>query len=422
MLGGDDDKEALETQGGQSGTQLNVDSVLRWANGEDTDWRDGDTLVSIGFLDPINAMLATGALIAADATDEDGANVGSILKDSLNGTLSAVMELPVMETLRNFTQNMRYSKETTEGGQFTDALFQFLADQTTSLVPNAVKGIAQGRDEYQRNAYTKKDLAGQTLDAIKASIPGLRETLPVKQDSYGRDMMTEEDPLLRALNANIMPGKITAMREDALTTELDRLNEKTGEAGFYPNRKPPASISVDGEKTELTMEQQRRYQAEAGGMQLATGTAVMGLPSYRNAPAGVQAEIMDNVRDYARQLAKSRVVGADTDKWVSNAQRAQRDLHMSTAEWLAQYTILGGSEGLFGSSQYPKTLTMLNDGGLTLKEWGNMSRWLGDNGTGSNGAVVKEDVVDYITAHFDADDRAQIFDAYKGSRTWKNPF
>ena len=31
---------------------------MRWLNGNGTEWRDGDTLVSIGFLEPLNAIMA----------------------------------------------------------------------------------------------------------------------------------------------------------------------------------------------------------------------------------------------------------------------------------------------------------------------------------------------------------------------------
>lgn len=63
----DEDEEALEKSEGVSGTQLNLSALNRWIAGESTEWRDGDDLVSIGFLDPINAQMTYVEIHGHDA-------------------------------------------------------------------------------------------------------------------------------------------------------------------------------------------------------------------------------------------------------------------------------------------------------------------------------------------------------------------
>ena len=71
---------------------------MRWLNGNGTEWRDGDTLVSIGFLEPLNAIMAAGALMA-DSYREDGElSLGEVVGSSASATIQAVLAITTART------------------------------------------------------------------------------------------------------------------------------------------------------------------------------------------------------------------------------------------------------------------------------------------------------------------------------------
>lgn len=185
-VAGDDDKdkEALEKSEGVSGTQLNLSALNRWIAGESTEWRDGDDLVSIGFLDPINAQMTYGALLA-DCYKDEGLTFANVAGGNLESAFQSVMDLPAMSQFQEIENSLKYSKADTTGGKLADATFRYGASQATSFVPNVVSGVAQGVDGTVRDTYNGDTVWENSLSAMKSKIPGLRETLPAALDNWG---------------------------------------------------------------------------------------------------------------------------------------------------------------------------------------------------------------------------------------------
>lgn len=96
----DADVKALHAAEGISGTQLNTSALARWTRGESTEWRDGDELVSIEFLEPLNALMTMGALVAKDNGEnpeikEWAENMGL---DTINALWKSFQEIPTSVT------------------------------------------------------------------------------------------------------------------------------------------------------------------------------------------------------------------------------------------------------------------------------------------------------------------------------------
>ena len=80
VAGSDDkDEEALQTSEGQRGTQFNVDALTRWLSGKKTDWRSGDTLISLGFLEQLSGQMVMGAMIAEAYMDDGNVSLGDVV-------------------------------------------------------------------------------------------------------------------------------------------------------------------------------------------------------------------------------------------------------------------------------------------------------------------------------------------------------
>lgn len=304
VTGDDDDKnkDALGKTHGLDGTQLNISAALRDLRGESAQWQAGDQLLSIGFLDPLNAQLTTGALIADDIRSEAGVTAGRVLGNSLSGALQSVLDTPVMSTFQDVATNYEYSGASTPGGKMMDAAQKYAANQLSSIIPNSLRGIAQGLDDTERNAYSSDNVWQQAVDNAKASIPGLRETLPAKTDVWGNPVKNEGG-IRNFMNRNINPGNITTYKTDAVSSEIEKISEATGES-LYPDRNAPRSLKVDGEAISLTFEQRSMYQKAYGDAYSAAVTSLMNDKNYKAMPDSMKAEILQQAKDTATEQAR----------------------------------------------------------------------------------------------------------------------
>ena len=304
VTGDDDDKnkDALGKTHGLDGTQLNISAALRDLRGESAQWQAGDQLLSIGFLDPLNAQLTTGALIADDIRSEAGVTAGRVLGNSLSGALQSVLDTPVMSTFQDVATNYEYSGASTPGGKMMDAAQKYAANQLSSVIPNSLRGIAQGLDDTERNAYSSDNVWQQAVDNAKASIPGLRETLPAKTDVWGNPVKNEGG-IRNFMNRNINPGNITTYKTDAVSSEIEKISEATGES-LYPDRTAPRSLKVDGEAVSLTFEQRSMYQKAYGDAYSSAVTSLMNDKNYKAMPDSMKAEILQQAKDTATEQAR----------------------------------------------------------------------------------------------------------------------
>lgn len=355
----DKDKAAYEKMLGQNGTQINLDAALRWLSGEGAEWRDGDTLVSISFLEPLNAQLTTGALIADDILSGE-ATLESVLLDSAAGTFKAVLDMPVMSVFADAANAYEYSTGDNVGSKAMDAALQYGASQISSFIPNAVKGIAQGTDKYQRDAYTADNIGAEILDNIKASLPGLRQQLPEKLDSFGKPV-ENEGGVLGFLNSNILPGAVTHYRGQTGDDILSRVYGLTGSAGVYPDRKAPNSVTVDGEKQELDAEAKREYLQATGQQHEAYLAAAENSQAFSALSTEQQQEVLNGLRLSAAGAGKNAIGAAGE---VSDLDKARASLR--AGDFVTYYSILTAANDVLdgATAQEVSTLEKLLDMGI----------------------------------------------------------
>ena len=320
-VAGDDykDKEALEKSEGVSGTQLNLSALNRWISGESTEWRDGDDLVSIGFLDPINAQMTYGALLA-DCYKEDGKiTFGDVTRENLSSIYQSVMDLPAMSQFQEIENSLKYSKADTIGGKLADATFRYGASQAASFIPNIVSGIGQGVDGKVRDTYNGDTTWENAWRAAKNKTIFLRQTNPVALDNWGNEKTYGDSAVMNFLNATLNPGSVTKYRTDAVNQELYRLGEETEIK--YPDRRAPTSANRDGKSVMLTEEERRKYQAAYGKTAHADIQKVISSAVYNQASDAEKADAIRNLFTVATANAKkqTRLDGGDTPAWTTKS-------------------------------------------------------------------------------------------------------
>lgn len=315
----DKDKEALEKSEGVSGTQLNISALNRLIAGESTEWRDGDDLVSIGFLDPINAQMTYGALLA-DCYKEDGKiTFGDVTRENLSSIYQSVMDLPAMSQFQEIENSLKYSKADNDGGKLADATLRYGASQATSFVPNIVSGVAQGIDGTVRDTYNGDTAWENGLNAMKSKIPGLRETLPAALDNWGQEKKYTGTAAENFLNATLNPGSVTKYRTSAVNQELYRLGENIDIK--YPVKKAPNSGNRDGEKVPLNQDEMRQYQMAYGQTAYDNIQKVIRSSVYKQSSDAEKAAAIQNLLEVATAAGKkkAKLDGGETPAWTTKS-------------------------------------------------------------------------------------------------------
>lgn len=320
----DEDKEALEKSEGITGTQLNLSALNRWIAGESTEWRDGDDLVSIGFLDPINAQMTYGALLA-DCYKDEGLTFANVAGGNLESAFQSVMDLPAMSQFQEIANGYKYSKAETKGGKVAEAALRYGASQTTSFVPNVVSGVAQGVDGTVRDTYNGDTAWENGLSAMKSKIPGLRETLPAALDNWGQEKKYTGTATENFLNATLNPGSVTKYRTSAVNQELYRLGENIDIK--YPEKKAPNSGNRDGEKVPLDQDERRQYQMAYGQTAYDNIQRVIQSSVYKQSSDAEKAAAIQNLLEVATAAGKkkAKLDGGDTPSWTTKSDGSVAD-------------------------------------------------------------------------------------------------
>lgn len=187
-------------------------------NGIENSFRVGDKWVSTAYLGPL-APVVTGMLYAKKYKKEGllGKTLGY-----MTGAGQGLLELPgfnqAKDTLMYVSDILNQKKGIKDIGE--DALAGIVDFTRGRIIPGIVSDVAKASDDYERKT------SGQgVLAPAKASIPGLRETLPAKQTSLGRVMKTEE-----GLSIFLFGSRVKTASDTAVIKEMVRLQE----AGTLP--------------------------------------------------------------------------------------------------------------------------------------------------------------------------------------------
>ncbi len=371
--GDEDDKNAaaMNAAGGLSGTQWNLDATLRWLKGEDTQWKDGDTLIGISFLEPLSSQMALGTAIASEMQDAEdrGEEVkpGDAAKAGLDGIMEELANMPAFTGLSSIVDAYRYSDAEGAGGKALDAALSTAASIPASFVPAPVRQIAQGTDDKYRDLYSA-DTGNAFLDTVENAgsafannVPGLRQLLPVKQDNFGRDKTQTGNTALNLANATVMPGSINTYKSTAVEDEIRSLAAATGDVGVYPNRKAADSFTYDGTKYQLNYGERRQFQTVYGESFQNVMEGMLESDYYRGLSAADKAKMVQTAKNYASDAAKADYLDG---KYTSSMLEGVSELESAGLGFSDWYEWHEKKAALSGEDAQEQILSQLEKSGL----------------------------------------------------------
>lgn len=336
----DADAKALRASEGISGTQLNLSALGRWIEGESPDWKTGDDLISVEFLEPLNSLMTIGALVAKDNVDASfWEKVGNYGGDSMEALYQSILEIPTMQTIQTVQSTVKYHDEDGALPLWAEIPFEVARGSVTGFIPSPLRQAAQASDEVYRETYGDKNLWNQTKSSVQNSIPVARNQLDPKLDNFGQAKKLESTAR-NVLNAFVNPGSLRTYRQSTVSKELDRVYAATDDANIYPDRNAPytTSYTTDGKKKdfELTADERQAYQRSRGQTTYRLMQDVMNDPVYKHLSAEDRGEVLTQVKGYSNYVAKKEFLSAHGENY-SDDKYEKYSAALQTGMTLSQY-------------------------------------------------------------------------------------
>ena len=367
-------------------------------------------------MEPLNAFMAIGSLIAND-TDAD---LGSYTTDYAEGAFQALMDIPVMSNLKSLDDTIRYSNSDNWGEALGEGLAEYGTNTATGFIPAPFRQIAKALDPYYRD--TSADTAGEeALNKVKNAIPGLRQTLDPKIGTTGELKKYNEGGLQHMLNSLFLPGSISTLGGSETDAELEKLYKATGMENIYQDRKAPKSVSLAGEKYELTNDEKRSYLRTQGQTTERTLKNFMDSELYGMMTDKEKAQTIAAINEYAREEAKTElfknrgIERESANEGISGAKNVGEYLGAKTAftqakkqnDYSAQDKFLevydqltAGTKRMLENSSATARMDDMAEayekGGIRAKDWNSVyEKYKELNGTKRSGYTASDKATDF---------------------------
>lgn len=142
--------------------------------------RIGDKWISLDWFGPLSVPMG-GMLYARKYGDTGGEKVFQYSR----GVGSQAFKLPGISDASDYFQKQAYKKDSQTLKDAISASGDYATGELYSrLVPSIFSDIAKATDKYERKT-------GSKFNTIKSKIPGIRQTLPIKTNIFGEEMIGE---------------------------------------------------------------------------------------------------------------------------------------------------------------------------------------------------------------------------------------
>lgn len=190
------------------------------------------------WMEPISFAIALGADLHQQLQANPNDKTGAFLKAE-GENLKMLSEKTV---LHNFAQ-----VGDAAGGDATAGVRYLTGLLAPVVAPPLLGQIAKQTDAAANRDTRAPTFAGQVENQIKSRIPGLRETLPIRTDVFGKATERTGSPLLD-------PGSPTKITKDRVTDELDRLGVGISSLGTKGTIGKKPFIRTPGEQDAMNTE------------------------------------------------------------------------------------------------------------------------------------------------------------------------
>ena len=176
------------------------------------------------------------------------------------------------------------------------------------FVPTLLGQTAKTTDKYERTTTSTKTgtiekAVDQTINQIKSKVPGLRQTLPVRTDIWGKDKETEPNLPLRALNNFFNPATVKKVSTDKVDQELNKLYDVNGSSSILPDILQK-TLTIDNQKYRLTNKEYADYTKKYGETSYNLINSLVSSNAYKTLTQTQKEEAIANIYSFAKESNK----------------------------------------------------------------------------------------------------------------------
>jgi hypothetical protein len=261
--------------------------------------RDGNTFYSYQRLEPFTTWLGVAADLAQMDTSKKSEDLA---KEAMGIFAKNVTNKSFLQGISDFGEFMTDPDRNAKS--YLNKLGATLV-QPVSLL----SGIAADNDPYMRETNT-------FADALKYKLPGMRESLPVQVDQFGRPVKNVERSGIELIN----PVGESEASSNPIRLEAARLK--------WAPSKPQKTFTISKKEFEMDPQQYQEF-AELSGITMYNMVSnVMQKPAYQRASDDTRRALLDKATDLARSITKARMAKAvlTGDRTALDAMRSKLNL------------------------------------------------------------------------------------------------
>ena len=267
-------KDMRSAEGVQS-TQLNLSALGRFIKngGKDSGGlQDGDVLTTIGFLEPLNTLMAMGSAI--NEAEGGISNVKNWASVAGSKTFDQILDMSTMSTMRNV-----FTAISNDGG-FPEVALAVGTSGATGFIPSVARQAASFTDNSARYPYMEETRKKSAEEQVKASLPFARNTVAAKITPFGVNKTnTSGNKAMDFFNNFLNPGYSNVYQSTDISEELYRLAEQSTDV--LPHT-PSTSFKYDGEQFKPRGKEYERYSRLVGTITAQKMRGIINSDGYGN--------------------------------------------------------------------------------------------------------------------------------------------
>ena len=301
--GGDDDKkEDFEEGQGKQSYSITI----------------GDHTYSLDWLAPTGIPFFVGSELysmankKAGGTDEKGASANQLFKSAtniLNAVATSANPLSEMSMISGLTSALQsYGKD---NKALENMALNAGKSYINQFVPTSLGQVAKTLDTKERSTTsTASDPLAKNIDSlanqVKSKIPGLRETLPTKTDTWGNEINQEGNVAQRFLNNAIAPWSKKQITTNETDSKLAKLYDETGDSSVLPKNSINNTLTIDKQKYRLSNDEYSRLKKMYGETNYNILNDLMKSDSFQLLNNDQKSKAVEKVYSYSQALVKSQ--------------------------------------------------------------------------------------------------------------------
>ena len=261
------------------------------------------------------AVPAAIPLFAGAALVEGGMDFGGLM-DAVSNIGDVVLETSMLSTFNDIIRNISYADN-----PMASAVGRVASSYASQFLPTVGGKIASALDDTVRKSYVESGTSQLERDAkyfgqtVLRKTPFAREAMQPSIDLWGEEV-SNGDPLLRIIQNSVSPSTVKEIKNDAVTQEVWRLYEATGEGLPSAAEK---SFVVNGERKYLTGEEYTEYAKVMGQTRRQVLEPLLKSKGYQKLSDADKVKAVGYAYEYAKVKGKRAV----SDYKVSDSRVAK---------------------------------------------------------------------------------------------------